>query len=244
MSADLMAPERLDRGYVIVLPGIEGRSLLNRSIVRGLVSANIPYGIEIHDWTYGPLAYFWNLRDRRRHRAQAEEIAAKLTRYRQAHPTAPVYLIGHSGGGAMTLFTLERLPDTVTISGGIMLMPAISPSYDVAPALAHTTRGLWNFSSWGDAVFVGLGTALCGTCDGKHRLSAGMVGFSSPRRTADDSSRDGQPRLHEMPYRPAMLRDGNLGGHFSPVNPRFVRRWVAPIVLGSEPPAARLEPTG
>ncbi len=242
-----MAPERLDQGYVIVLPGVEGRSLLNRSIVRGLVSANVPYGIEIHDWTYGPLAYFWNLRDSRRHRAQAEEIAAKLTRYRQAHPETPVYLIGHSGGGAMTLFTLERLPDTVTINGGIMLMPAISPSYDVIPALAHTTRGLWNFSSWGDAIFVGLGTVLCGTCDGRHRLAAGMVGFSSGHqsrhKTENVPTCDGQPSLHETPFRPSMLGDGNLGGHFSPVNPRFVRRWIAPIVLGSEPPSAKPEPT-
>ena len=114
MDKNLMTPERLSQGYVIVLPGIEGRSFLNRSIVRGLVAANVPYAIEIHDWTYGPLGYFCNLRDKRRHRSQADEIAGKIVRYRETHPRQPVYLVGHSGGGAMTLFTLERLPVTTS----------------------------------------------------------------------------------------------------------------------------------
>jgi len=232
MTTDLMVPERLEEGYVIVLPGIEGRSFLNRSIVRGLVAAGVPYGIEIHDWTYGLLWYFWNLRDSRRHRTQAEEIADKIIRYRQSHPSQPVYLIGHSGGGAMILFILQRLPVSTTVSGGIMLVPAISPGYDVAPALAQTTRGLWNFCSWGDALVVGLGTALCGTCDGRHCPAAGMVGFSAAVRQACQPSGDDRPALHQVIYRPEMLRHGNLGGHFTVVNPVFVKHWIAPIVLG------------
>jgi hypothetical protein len=33
-----------------------------------------------------------------------------------------------------------------------------------------------------------------------------------------------------------MLRQANLGGHFGPVNPLFVRRWIAPIVMGQDTP--------
>lgn len=233
---NLMTPERLSQGYVIVLPGIEGRSFLNRSIVRGLVAANVPYAIEIHDWTYGPLGYFCNLRDKRRHRSQADEIAGKIVRYRETHPRQPVYLVGHSGGGAMTLFTLERLPVTTSATGGIMLVPAISPGYDVGPALARTTRGLWNFCSWGDAIMVGVGTILCGTCDGRHTLAAGMIGFSKRVRQANSSCGNERPVLHQVMYRPTMLRYANLAGHFTIVNPLFVKHWVAPIILGEPPP--------
>ncbi|MGD9854242.1 MAG: hypothetical protein AB7U20_04745 [Planctomycetaceae bacterium] len=236
MTADLMAPGRLEQGYVIVLPGVEGQSFLNRSIVRGLVAAGVPYGIEIHDWTAGLLGYFRNLRDSRRHRDQAEEIAGKIARYRDAHPSQPIYVIGHSGGGAMTLFTLERLPGSICATGGILLVPAISPAYDIGPALARTTRGLWNFSSWGDFFIVGLGTLVCGTCDGKHRPSAGMVGFSPAVRPENRPGGHQRPTLHEVPYRPAMLRHGGLGGHFTLVNPVFVRHWIAPIVLGLDVP--------
>jgi pimeloyl-ACP methyl ester carboxylesterase len=239
MSSDLMTSERLEQGYVIVLPGIEGRSILNRSIVRGLVAAEVPYAVEIHDWTYGPLGYFCNLRHRRRHQTQAAVIAGKIVRYRQSHSEQPLYLIGHSGGGAMTLFTLEKLPEPARATGGIMLLAAISPTYDFGPALAKTQRGLWSFSSWADAFFVGLGTLVCGTCDGKHRLAAGMTGFASAtiasaRHSARQKYNGAPPQLHEIPFRPTMLRQANLGGHFGPVNPLFVRRWIAPIVMGQE----------
>ncbi|MBX3440153.1 MAG: alpha/beta hydrolase, partial [Planctomycetaceae bacterium] len=200
MTDELMAPGRLAQGYVIVLPGIEGHSFLNRSIVRGLVAGGVPFGIEIYDWTTGLLGYFRNLRDRTRHRTQAEVIAGKIAHYREEHPAQPVYLVGHSGGGAMTLFTLERLPAAVQVNGGIMLVPAISPDYNVSPALAATQRGLWSFSSWGDIFIVGLGTLLCGTCDGKHCPSAGMTGFSSSVRAAHRPHGPG-PVLHQVPFR-------------------------------------------
>jgi hypothetical protein len=60
-----LEPERLERGYVIVLPGIEGRSFLNRGIAAGLSDAGVPYGIEIYDWTDGPLWGIYNLRSRK-----------------------------------------------------------------------------------------------------------------------------------------------------------------------------------
>ncbi len=232
-----MTPERLAQGYVIVLPGIEGKSFLNRSIVRGLLRADVPYGIEIHDWTYGVLGYFLNLRYRRRHRQQSEILVEKIAAYREHHPTQPVYLIGHSGGGAMTAFTLERLPVSMRVTGGVMLVPALSSTYDLSPALEQTERGLWNFSSWGDACMLGLGTILLGTCDGKHRPAAGMTGFSEAVRHSCDSNGPDDPQLHEVPFRREMVRDRNCGGHFGPVNSRFVQHWIAPIVLGGNVPS-------
>ena len=48
-----MEPERLDRGLVLILPGMEGRSFLNVSLMAGLLDAGLPYAMEILDWTTG-----------------------------------------------------------------------------------------------------------------------------------------------------------------------------------------------
>ena len=43
--------ERLNRGLVIALPGIEGRSKLNEDICRGLDEGGVSWAIELYDWT-------------------------------------------------------------------------------------------------------------------------------------------------------------------------------------------------
>jgi pimeloyl-ACP methyl ester carboxylesterase len=230
---DLMTPQRCAAGYVIILPGIEGYSWWNRGIRRGLVMAGVPFAMEIHDWTYGRPWWLWNLRDTRRHAAEAARLAAKIIDYRREHPQQPVFLVGHSAGGAMTLFTLERLPEEVRITAGILCVPAISPGYDVRPALARTDRGLWHYCSWADVFFLGLGTTLFGTCDGMHLPGAGMLGLAHAAAPPEADSAGSVPPLHQIRFEPRMLRQFNLAGHFGPVNPLFVREWIAPILLES-----------
>ncbi len=233
----LMTPERLAQGYVIVLPGIEGYSLWNRSIVQGLVDAGIPYGIEIHDWTWTPYIPLINLRYGGQHRSQAEVIAAKIADYRGRHPDTPVYLIGHSGGGAMTLYSLARLAEGLSVTGGILLGPAVSPAFDLQPALARTTRGLWHFPSIFDVIFLAMGTTVFGTIDGYHRISAGCLGFRNAE-AAVAGSFPSEPYCREIPFRREMLRCLNLGGHFGYVSRRFVAQWIAPILRGDDVPEA------
>lgn len=231
----LLSPERLAAGYVIVLPGIEGHSLWNRSVVQGLVDAGIPYGIEIYDWTWTSYVPLINLRFGRHHHAQADIIAAKIADYRLRHPTSPVYLIGHSGGGAMTLYSLAKLTGDLSVTGGILLGPAISPVFNVQPALARTTRGLWNFSSIFDVVFLAAGTTVFGTVDGWHRISAGCLGFRNTELPAG-APPPVEPYVREVPFRAEMLRCLNLGGHFGYVSRRFVAQWLAPILRGNDVP--------
>lgn len=235
-----LTPERLARGHVIVLPGIEGYSRWNRRIVRGLLSAGVPSGIEIHDWTLGRLLAPWSLRAAKRHREQAELIAQKVAASRQARPQAPVWLIGHSGGGALAVLALERLPAPLRAEGAILLAPAISPGYELRRALQATRRGLWNFSSWGDAFFLMFGTLLLGTLDGRHTIAAGACGFRRrlhpPAETAVEPGASplappAGPRLTEVRWHPAMIRDGHWGGHFGAVHPKFVQHWIAPILM-------------
>lgn len=230
---ELRSADRLANGHVIVLPGIEGFSRWNRSIARGLQAAGLPHAIEIHDWTYGRWQSLRSLRSRRRHHEQRAAIADKIAATRARHPGAPIWLIGHSGGGALSVLTLEHLPAELRIEGAILLAPALSPSYPMSSALAHTRRGVWNFSSWGDAFFLIFGTLVMGTIDGRHAISAGASGF---RRAAvsQTAAASNTPRLVEVPWRRSMFAQRHFAGHFGCVHSAFVREWVAPILAGAE----------
>jgi alpha-beta hydrolase superfamily lysophospholipase len=68
------------------------------------------------------------------------DLGLFLERVREREPGKPVYLFGHSMGGAIvTLFTLEKKPD---IQGLVLSAPAMKPGADVSGALIATTKVL------------------------------------------------------------------------------------------------------
>ena len=226
--ADLKSSERLDRGLVIVLPGIEGLSHLNRRMACGLALGGVAHAIEIYDWTYGQFWQLWSLRSRRRHTEQATLLAGKIAAYQNEYPGRPVHLVGHSGGGAMIAYTLEALEPDRKITGGIMLVPALSPGYSMKLAVSRTERGIWNFCSHGDFLFLGVGTLICGTTDGLHGVAAGIRGFSS--RTVTEATHSETAVLRNVGYQWSMLSTGHWGGHLSISSSRFIARDVAPLI--------------
>jgi pimeloyl-ACP methyl ester carboxylesterase len=229
----LRTPERLDRGLVLVLPGIEGQSFINQSIAQGLADGGVEAAIEIFDWTTGIILLFlYHLRGWRRNVAQAERLVRRILDYRTSHPGRPVYLIGHSGGGALSVLTLERLPPGTTVTGALLLNAALSPGYDLSAALGHVERTIWNFRSIFDLFFVGIGTVVAGTVDGRHTCCAGMIGFRTP---ADPARRElYAQRFREVPFRAAMMADFHFGGHMGPSNRVFVARNLAPLITGAK----------
>ena len=125
---DLQTPARRERGLVLVLPGIEGESCINHSIARGLADGGVTSAIEVFDWTTGVILLFlYHLRGWRRNVAQAKRIARRIAEYRKAYPGRPVHVVGHSGGGAMTVLVLERLPADTTVTSAVLLQAAVSP---------------------------------------------------------------------------------------------------------------------
>lgn len=217
----LLEPERLEQGYVIVLPGIEGHSFLNRGIAYGLKDAGVPFGIEIYDWTDGPLWAIYNLRSRKLHALQCERLREKILAYQRDYPGRPVYLIGHSGGAALSLLTAAGLPEGVNVTGIVLIVPAMSPTYSLEGAATHVERAIWNYRSYGDCVYLGALTTLFGTVDGRHVPAAGALGFKKPLN----------PKVTEIPFQMSMLRDWNTGGHLTCTNRTFVRKWIAPLVM-------------
>lgn len=222
-----LEPARLDHGLILILPGIESQSFLNISILHGLLDADLPHALEIFDWTTGwnPL-FLYHLRGRRRNRRIVEQLGQRIQSYLRDYPGRPVWLVGHSGGGAIGILTAESLPAETPLEGVVLLGPALSPGYPLQDALQRTRRGIWNFHSYGDWLFLGVGTLLCGTLDGRHAPAAGFVGFRH-----DGESSGEHPPLVQIPYGVSMLSAFNAGGHFGYANRVFVAEHVAPIVL-------------
>lgn len=224
-SKPYVTDERLDKGLVLVLTGIEGRGPLNRGIRDGLVDGGVDCAVEIVDWTVnwvftGP----YNLRAEGRNRRKAAEIAARIEAYHASHPGRPVTLVGHSGGAAMSAFIAEALGDGVQVDGIVMLATALSPSYRLDDALAHSRRGIVSYHSTYDWFILGVGTFIFGTSDGRHGQAAGRVGFDT---TDDGNAPEG---LYQVAWHAGMCRKWNLGGHLTSSAAPYVATYIAPLV--------------
>src|SRR5690606_13849751 len=139
----------------------------------------LAYAIEVPDWTGDEpgLPALWAIE---RNRLQARRIAGQITQYRQDHPHCPVYLIGVSGGSALVVWALAFLPEDVQVQDVVLLMPALSPGYDLTAALRRVAGRMHVFSSTGDTLVLGVGTRNFGTMDGVKCNAAGRVGFQRP----------------------------------------------------------------
>ncbi len=67
-----LTPECVDRGWVLVFTGIEGRSQFNEAIADGLARGGVKYAIEIVDWTPSGTAIY-NLEAQDHNRRTAAE---------------------------------------------------------------------------------------------------------------------------------------------------------------------------
>ncbi len=225
-SQPYVTPERLDRGLVIVLPGIEGRGPLNEAICRGLDAGGVDCAIELCDWTSALLSVY-NLRAESRNRRKAAKIARRIAVYQWDYPGRPVVLVGQSGGGAIAVWIAESLPAGHDLDGIIMIAPALSPKYMLDFPLERAKRGIINFYSGRDWVFLGMGTLIYGTMDGYHTASAGMMGFDVPEAGGRPKVYD---KLFQIGWQEKMARTGHTGGHLSSGTGRFVSNYVAPFV--------------
>ena len=175
--------DRAEKGLVVILPGIEGEDKAPRDVRDGLYKAGIPYSLVIYRWgsPIPGLGMLINQTDVARNRRQGEEIASQIASYQQKHPTSPVFMVGHSAGGGVTVFALEalgRIAGAKPIDGAFLLSTSLSADYDLTDALDMTRRGIVNVSNSDDTVLLGAGTGTFGNVDGGHGDSAGRTGFS------------------------------------------------------------------
>lgn len=221
---------RLQRGLVIVLPGIEGRSYLNRQICAGLDAGGVNYAIELLDWTSPlPLTPLYNLKAESRNRRRSAEIADRIVRYQLTYPGRPVVLVGQSGGGAIAAWAAENMMPSRQVDGIIMLAGNLSRSYPLDLALRKSKRGIVSFHS--DRDWILPVTRIAGTMDGRHEATGGREGFRVPRA---NGMAEEYRKLYQIAWNPEMSEAGNSGGHLSSGAGVFVAAYVAPLVLAPE----------
>ena len=124
---------QLDRGYVLLLPGVANKPSSMAGIAGGLRDAGIDCAIERDLWGSRPFGELRNVQSLERNRKWAAERAGRLAAYQRSHPKQPITLIGYSGGGAIALFVCESLPMDVKVDRLILLAAAVSPDYDLGP---------------------------------------------------------------------------------------------------------------
>lgn len=228
--------DRENHGLIIILPGIEGVSPLNKDIRSGLVAAGLYRSMPIYSWG-NPLPVAGMLLNQMdfigNHRA-GKRIANKIVKYQDKYPGRPVYIIGHSGGGGVAVFAAENMPEDHKIDGLILLSASISSSYDLTKALEHTRNGILNIYSKGDVGFLVVGTTLAGNVDGTRGPAAGALGFDKPKYSSNERKIMAYHRLYQME-----LTDGDGEGlsHTSTTRSGFVARNVAPWVFSETWPA-------
>jgi len=150
---------------------------------------------------------------------QARRLADYAAKRCKEHPGEPIYVIGYSGGGYVTVRALELLDGTCQVDGAAVLAGAFSPRRDLTPACRSLNGPLVISSSLADWLIVGLGTLLFGTADRAWTPSVGMTG---PLKRSDRCD-----QIVPIRWTPAMVAWGHLGGHFSAASSVFVRRRIA-----------------
>ncbi len=226
-NAAYLTEDRLNNGLVIILPGIEGHSRLNENIRSGLVAGGIFRGMPIETWgrpvpLVGPLITQVDFLGN--HLAGAR-IARIITKYQDKYPDRPVYVVGHSGGGGVAVFTAEAMPEDRKLDGLILLSASISSAYDVKKALSHCRNGIVNFYNKGDAGVLGLATTVLGNVDGIHGPSAGLIGF-------DVFDKPGYEGLYQV-----KMVGVSEDSHTTSTQVGFVSNFVASWVLSDNWPA-------
>ncbi len=167
-----------------------------------------------------------DLQDTQHILTKAEELAKFIKDYRAKHPNRPIYVVGKSGGTGLVLYALRHLPAD-SVERVILLSPAVSPTFDLRPALRATRREVVSFHSRNDRVILGLGTSSFGTIDRYYGNSAGLIGFTVPAPLSTED-RPLFMRLVQVPWTTLLLRGGNTGTHSSTSMPWFLASEVVP----------------
>lgn len=225
LRPDVSRPERMARGCIFMIPGVEGTTWQLRGCVRGLRTAGIDQAIEMLPWGKRPFRGLYNLCAIKANRAAAQGMAERINAYCAVHPHAPVTLIGYSGGGGMAVMTAEALPEQVVLDRVILIAGAVSPRYDLARVLAHARYGVTNFYSPADWFILGAGTGVFGTMDRQRTSSAGRIGFQDADGRIVQSE-----RLTQIGWRPEWRELGHNGGHFGWLSSEWASKILAPCI--------------
>lgn len=211
---------------VIVIGGIGGLDFLGGAAQLAFPWVGLNHEIRELVWTHGYGQLFKDLQDSQHLLKKADELARTIRRYKDEHPHRPVYLLAKSGGTGLALAAAERLPEG-SLERIVLLSAAVSPQYDLRPALRATRNEIVSYHSSFDQFFLNWGTRQFGTIDRIYGSSAGLYGFRLPAELDEEGKRL-YSRLVQVPWQPRMLLQGHPGGHAGTSLPTFLAVEVAP----------------
>lgn len=235
-SRDLLSDCKPGRTLVISLGGVGGETVGTDFLRDGLEGAGVDCRVVAWPWSRGLAGLYihdlWDVEDNRR---RAGELAQAIDEFRSRHTDRPILLVGHSGGTAIAVFTLEALSPGIMVDQVILLAPALSGQYNLAPALRHVRQRLWSTCSPVDAVILGAGTRLLGTMDRRYEPAAGRDGLRLPDHLSAED-RTEYHKVYQARWSWPWVFDGHYGGHFGWSTPWFARQYLAPILVGGQAP--------
>ncbi|NBB94898.1 MAG: alpha/beta fold hydrolase [Planctomycetes bacterium] len=157
--------------------------------------------------------------DRKLLQREAERLADFIAEQRRDKPDRPIYLMGYSCGTFIATRALELLDEDIHVDGLALLAGAFSPKRDLNPAADRVRGQVVVCSAWLDGIVL-LGTLLAGTADRTWTPSIGAAGYRGPACE----------KVRELRWRPAMVRLGWLGDHFTAPATRLIATRVWPLL--------------
>jgi pimeloyl-ACP methyl ester carboxylesterase len=222
------APPEAARGLVLVVDGAGGHQIAARTISATVDEQRLPLHVRSFDWAHGTGLGIADEVDQDHSRCSAARLAEEVALYRKQYPRLPIYLVAYSAGASVALRAAEQLP-AGSVERIVLLAPAVSVDYDLRPALACSRLGIDSFRSERDTFYLGVGTGLLGTSDGRRGEAAGRYGF----RPVVDSPADAAlyAKLREHPWDPCVEWTGHKGEHNGGYHTRYFAAYVLPLLL-------------
>lgn len=228
LNANYTKPDMMDRGIIYILPGIQGVDYHYTNIRRGLQGSGINCAIKIHPWgcQIPGIGMAVNETDTTDDRGWGKKIAAEIADYQRQYPGRPVYLIGQSGGCAVSVFTAESLAadGAPRIAGIVLLDASLGDDYDLGTAIGQCDKGIVNFYNLKDVALLKVGTEIFGNLDGSHEKSAGLAGFTQNRAG-----------LYQVQVTKDMV-SGFESPHFADTSAAFTTHYISPWIVARQWP--------
>lgn len=221
----------LDQEVLFLVDGagrFQAGALMARRALRG---QDAKIGTVLYDWQTPIIGeVLSDLMWYRRNRLKGSQLARKLLTFRRRHPHVRIHLLAFSGGAGIATFALGRLRREGIVETLVLACPALSPNYNLGPAL-QSVRRCYVLTSHKDRFILGFCTTLFGTTDRKHTASGGRVGFQKPRALAEADER-AYEKYREVRWTPELVELEHYGGHPGWASEPLLKLHLIPLLRG------------
>jgi pimeloyl-ACP methyl ester carboxylesterase len=229
MPGDTDSAKAGSKKVIIALDGVGGTVIMPQTLALAMKWSGSDHTVQKFFWTHGIGQPLKDLQDSDNIEKKSLELFALLQKF--LAEGASVQVVAKSGGSIIAVKALERLPSG-SVDRLVLLSPAISPGYDLSPALRAVDKKMVCFYSKLDKVYLSLGTSVFGTSDGVRGASAGCLGFQVPAPECAEVEQ--YSKLEQVPWDPSMMRRLHIGMHLGNSMLPWLMKYVVPVLRYDE----------